>query len=64
MSLGKNYIINQNDMKVLLDVIYWNCFICKTENVIKMVKRKKLGRIRTSNINTSIVQATAFFVRQ
>ena len=31
MSLGRNYIINQNDMKVSLNVIHWNCFICKTE---------------------------------
>ena len=31
MSLGRNYIINENDMKVGLNIIHWNCFICKTE---------------------------------
>jgi len=31
MSRGKKYIIKENDMKVILNVIHWNCFICKTE---------------------------------
>ena len=31
MRHGRKYIINENDMKVNLNVIHWNCFICKTE---------------------------------
>jgi len=31
MRLGRKYIINENDMKVILNVILSNCLICKTE---------------------------------
>jgi len=31
MSRGRNYIINENDMKVILNAIHWNCLIYKTE---------------------------------
>jgi len=64
-SHGTKYIINESDMKIILNVIHWNCFICKTECDQKIVwskwKGRKIGRIETPNMNTSVVHATAIF---
>ena len=68
MSCGTNYIIDENDMKMILNVIHWNCLIWKTKCDQKVVwskcERRKMGRIRTPNINTSVEQATAFLLDQ
>jgi len=68
MSSGRTYINNENGMKVILNAIHWKCFFVKLNVIKKLCDRsgtgKRMGRTGTLHINKSVMQTTAFAVRQ